>query len=157
MHEQANLKPCSPKSTFQHCSLMRNWLIWFGRLGMRGLLSEQSIPWDREQTDSLTQGIIEAGPRYHLILHLFRRPSLRGPWDGRRTQPTDCHPALDTSESAVLPKYSSEGFYCSFPGDPARLGAMLSWLGIIVGALKLAIRTRQALALRTWLCARSWC
>ncbi len=31
---------------------------------MRGLLSELSIPWNREQTDSLTQGIIEAGPRY---------------------------------------------------------------------------------------------
>ena len=30
-----------------------------------GLLSEPSIPWNREQTDSLTQVITEACPRYH--------------------------------------------------------------------------------------------
>jgi len=39
----------------------------FGWLGIRGLLSELSIPWNREQTDSLTQVITEAGPRYQII------------------------------------------------------------------------------------------
>ena len=58
-------KTSAPRdSTSKPCWLARNWLIRFGRLGMRGLLSELSIPWNREQTDSLTQGIIEAGPRY---------------------------------------------------------------------------------------------
>ena len=28
------------------------------------MLTELSIPWNREQTDSLTQVITEAGPRY---------------------------------------------------------------------------------------------
>jgi hypothetical protein len=32
------------------------------------LLSELSVPWNREQTDSLTQGIIEARPRYQLFI-----------------------------------------------------------------------------------------
>ncbi len=32
------LTSCSPKSTFQHYWLMRNWLIRFGMLGMRGKL-----------------------------------------------------------------------------------------------------------------------
>ncbi len=35
-----------------------------GRLGIRGLRSELSVPWNREQTDSLAQVFIEAGPRY---------------------------------------------------------------------------------------------
>ena len=38
-----------------------------GRLGIRGLRSELSVPWNREQTDSLAQVFIEAGPRYQTI------------------------------------------------------------------------------------------
>ncbi len=56
--------PCSPKSTSTPGWLMGSLPTRFGWLGIRGLLSELSIPWNREQTDSLTQGIIEAGPRY---------------------------------------------------------------------------------------------
>ncbi len=41
-------------------------LTMSGRLGIWGLLSELSVPWNREQTDSLAQGITEAGPRYQL-------------------------------------------------------------------------------------------
>jgi len=47
-----------------------------GRLGIWGQLSELSVPWNREQTDSLTQGIIEAGPRY-LFDVSFRPDSCR--------------------------------------------------------------------------------
>ena len=47
---------------------MRMPLTMSGRLGIWGLLSELLVPWNREQTDSLTQGINEAGPRYHLSL-----------------------------------------------------------------------------------------
>lgn len=31
--------------------------------------------------------ILIARPRYHLIRRLFRRPSSRGPWEGRRNRP----------------------------------------------------------------------
>ncbi len=48
---------------------------------MRGLLSELSFPWNREQTDSLTQGIIEAGPRYQ-DLAVFMQPTRKPRFDG---------------------------------------------------------------------------
>jgi len=74
-NRKTDSKTLAPRdSTSNPCWVIRNWLIWFGRLGMRGLLSELSIPWNREQTDSLTQGIIEAGPRYQ---NEIGRPSKR--------------------------------------------------------------------------------
>ena len=52
--------------------LMRDWWTGCGRLGIRGLLSEISVSWNREQTDSLAQVITEAGPRYHFYMQRTR-------------------------------------------------------------------------------------
>ena len=43
---------------------MNDWLTKYGRLGIRGRRSELSVPWNRQQADSLAQVFIEAGPRY---------------------------------------------------------------------------------------------
>ncbi len=74
--------PCSPKSTSKPCWLMGSLPTRFGWLGIRGLLSELSIPWNREQTDSLTQGIIEAGPRYQFLLDRLESVSSDTPQGG---------------------------------------------------------------------------
>ena len=49
--------------------LPSNWIesrLYTAHFHIPHQLNEQSIPWNREQTDSLTQVITEAGPRYQI-------------------------------------------------------------------------------------------
>ncbi len=79
---QAILRPCSPKSTFLPCWLMRNWLTRFGTCGMLMWLTTRLLSWHGGCGTSSSNDIVSCcrykrarAPRYRKLTTILSSPT----------------------------------------------------------------------------------